>query len=246
MKLKVSGLAAMLLAFSCSVSAVAEETTAALIAAGERAAKAGRWSEAKDTFAAVLAKEPANATALYDFGLVLAHLGDLEQAAQLEQRAIQADKTCSPAYLELAFILSKRDQFVEAERVLAEVLKLDPGNKAALKSHSTVKARLKNMAALQAIAAKDEEPKVVAAEVLAKVAGDSEATKALIARGALAFRQGKLAVAERLFQQALGSSPDSVAARAALGVVLGSKGDIAGQLREEGRALALDANNAPA
>ncbi len=234
----------ILLATGTSTSVSAEEASSDMIARGEKAAKSGRWSEARRLFDSVLQQEPSNATALYDLGLVLAHVGDFDEAIRSERKAIESDKGCAAAYLELAFILSRQHNDMEAERVLSDVLKIDPDNNAARRSYSAVKLRLSEAAGKALTPDSEREPVVVQGAKLTRA--ESEATRALISRGALAFRQGRLPLAERLFQQALDSSPASSSARAGLGVVLGSKGDIAGELREELKAVELDPKNAPA
>lgn len=242
MNWKVTLMAALILTGSLAAKVSAQGTTVDLIQRGEKAAKGGHWNEARSLFESVLQREPSNATALYDLGLILAHVGDYEAAIKAERRAIESDKSCTPAYLELAYILSKQSNDAEAEKVLAEALKIDPQNAAAQRSYSAVKLRINEQVASRLNPGTEVEP----SSVTNRPGAESEATRALLSRGATAFRQGKLPMAERLYQQALESSPSSVAARSALGVVLGTRGDVSGQLREELKAVTLDPVNAPA
>ncbi|MBX9722265.1 MAG: tetratricopeptide repeat protein, partial [Candidatus Obscuribacterales bacterium] len=193
-------------------------------------AKSGHWVKAQDCFREACSKEPANVVALHDLATTYAHTSKLNDAAECEKKALAIDEKYVPAHVELAYVLRRLNDKEGAREHLLRALELDPDNQLARKNLEAISLpHLRK----QKEQSSDEVPQQIAVVEPAKVAevGDSNVSKALISRGSNMYRQGKYDVAKRFFQQALETCPESVSARSCLGVVLGSNGDIEGQIK---------------
>lgn len=215
----------------------------AIIAEGEKEAKAGRWNKASQIFLEACAKDPSNVVALHDLAVAYAHTGKLAEAADCERKALAVNEAYVPAHVELGWILGKQKQYNESREHLMKALSYDPENKAAKKNLEAV-----NLERQGKIAQADRLTEIVqgvqdAVTVPLQQATDTSVSKALVARGMTMFRQGKNDLARRLFEQALANCPSSAQAHSSLGVVLGTTGDIDGQIKEEKSALQLDRKN---
>lgn len=207
-----------------------------LLSDAEKLAKSGHWVKARDAFLIACRQDPANAQALHDLAVTYAHTGDLSQAAECERKALTIDEKYVPSHIELAYVLVKQDDRDGAREHLVRALELEPGNKIALKNLQAIMnlSRFRKPAPSMPL-----QQRTAAAEVqkTAVLASETDVSRALVARGASAYRQGKYDVARRFYEQALENCPGSIAARASLGVVRGTTGDIEGQIEEERLAL---------
>lgn len=214
-----------------------------IISEGEKEAKAGRWNKASQAFLEACSKDPSNIVALHDLAVAYAHTGKLDEAADCERKALAINESYVPAHVELGWILGKQKKFGEARESLNKALALDPGNSAARKNLDAVNMERQGKVAqadrLQQIVASVEE----AVQSPITQATETTVSKALIARGTNMFRQGKTDVARRLFEQALASCPTSAVAHSSLGVILGTTGDIDGEIKEQKSAHDLDNKN---
>jgi tetratricopeptide (TPR) repeat protein len=93
---------------------------------GEAAAEKSDWEKAVTEFEAATKISQSNAIAYYDLGIAHFHLGNLEQAAEAEKRAISIDFHLIDAYVQLAAILTKAEDYSGAERILERAVKVSP------------------------------------------------------------------------------------------------------------------------
>ncbi|MBX9687395.1 MAG: tetratricopeptide repeat protein [Candidatus Obscuribacterales bacterium] len=212
-----------------------------LIAEGEGLAKGGRWQKAQELFLQACSEDPSNVVALHDLAVSYAHTDKLAEAADCERKALAIDENYVPAHIELAWVLGRLNDKEAAREHLKRALEIEPKNLSAKKNlealslpHSR-KTVPQNQPLVELSSAASTKPERVT---------ETAVSKALIARAGSSFRQGKYAVAKRLLEQALENCPDSVAARASLGVVLGSTGDYQGQIAQEKKAIEIEPKNA--
>lgn len=242
-------LALSFLVFVQIQAAKADDSAVSLVKKGESLAKSGRWQDAEKVFLEACSKDPANLAALHDLAVSYAHMDKLGEAAECERKALAIDEGYVPAHIELGCVLSRMNEKEKARVHLKRALELEPGNKIAARNLDAVNLppvkRIKTAAAAANVLA-ESSAKNQALEPELKKLGETPVSKALIARGTLMYRQGKLELSRRLFEQALANCPDSISAHLNLGVVLGALKDYDGQLREEKRALELDPKNAAA
>ncbi len=220
-----------------------DEAVKSMILEGEKEAKAGRWNKASQAFLEACSQDPSNVVALHDLAVAYAHTNKLDEAADCERKALAINESYTPAHVELGWILGKQKKFSEAREHLSKALALDPQNSAARKNLEAVNLERQGKVAqadrLQQIVNAVEE----AVQSPIPQSTETAVSKALIARGTTMFRQGKTDVARRLFEQALASCPTSAVAHSSLGVVLGTTGDIDGEIKEQKRAEELDSKN---
>jgi Tfp pilus assembly protein PilF len=95
--------------------------------------KAGRLDAAEAIYASVLERKPKEAHALLGLGQICEQRGRYEQAAQLLQRAVDADARCrTPAHLmRLAVLYDKSADADRTLRAAKRVLAMEPGNASA-------------------------------------------------------------------------------------------------------------------
>ena len=250
--MKSAKLAICFTAFGLSLlsqMAVAQSTdantnTPRLIAQGESWAKSGSWHKAKELFLQACAQDPSNVVALHDLAVSYAHTNQLNDAAECERKALAANETYVPSHIELAFILGRLEDKNGAREHLKRALELEPDNKMARKNLEAMNfgnfthLRKKNEPAPQMTqaAVQPVESKTVAVT-------ETPVSRALIGRGNTMFRQGKYDLSKRFFEQALENCPESTSARNSLAVVLGSTGDLEGQIKESRRVLGLEPKN---
>lgn len=212
-----------------------------LIAQGEGLAKGGKWDEAQDLFLQACSKDPTSKVALHDLAMSYAHTDHLSEAADCERKALALDENYVPAHVELAWILGKLDEKEEARVHLKKALEMEPDNEIARKNLAALNIpNLRRPRKEQQINPATSKP---AAKVAVNKVTETAVSKALSERGMAMYRQGRNDLAKRLFEQALQNCPDSLNARASLGVVLGSMGDYEGQIREEKKVLQVDPKN---
>lgn len=85
------------------------------------------WRGAEAEYRRALALAPNASTAKFELGLVLATVGDLEQAVDLTQQAIDGDPLRAIWYNWLAVYLSALNRLDEAERAIRKAIELQPG-----------------------------------------------------------------------------------------------------------------------
>lgn len=87
---------------------------------------AGRLAEAKDIYLAVLAKQPANALALHQLGVIAMDIGDYADAIARLNQAIEANPTFVAAYSNLGTVLLDHGEPERAANAFRTALTLDP------------------------------------------------------------------------------------------------------------------------
>jgi Flp pilus assembly protein TadD len=241
------GCASLSLMFSAqsaySQDSVEKSAAGSLLAQGEDLAKGGKWEKAQEVFLKACSQNPSDVVALHDLAVSYAHTENLNQAADCERKALAIDEQYVPAHIELAWILNMQEDKDGAREHLKKALEIDPNNITAIKNLRAIMSRFKKKTA----------PKAVQTELVAEPAAqprqltpETPVSRALEVRGATMFRQGKYDIAKRFYEQALQNCPDSVVARAALGVVKGTTGDIEGQIKDEQQALSIQPKDAGA
>jgi tetratricopeptide (TPR) repeat protein len=96
------------------------------VKAGEAAAEKSDWETAVTEFEAATKISQSSGIAFYDLGIAHFHLGNLEQAAEAEKRAIAIDPRLIDAYVQLAAVLTKAEDYAGAERILEKAVKVSP------------------------------------------------------------------------------------------------------------------------
>lgn len=225
----------------------ANPSTPRLIAQGESWAKSGSWTKAQELFLQACAQDPSNVVALHDLAVSYAHTNKLADAAECERKALAINESYVPSHIELAFVLGRLEDKDGAKEHLKRALELDPENKMARTNLEAMnfgnlsRLRKKKEAAPVAV-----QPPDMPLETKVAKLRETPVSKALIARGNNMYRQGKFDLSKRFFEQALENCPESTCARNSLAVVLGSTGDLEGQVKESRRVLALDPKNTSA
>jgi tetratricopeptide (TPR) repeat protein len=214
-----------------------------LVSCGEGLARQGHWQKASEVFQKAWQQDPENVLVLHDLAVSYAHTSKLPEAAACERKALALDEKYVPSHIELAYVLSRQEDKKGAVEHLSRALELDPENKVAITNLETIMNRARSHRQGSGLPAVAAAPRAVAERAKSLVT-ETPVSKALTARGAAMFRQGKYEVARRLYEQALENCPDSVVARSSLGVVRGSRGDIEGQISDERQALALNPKDA--
>ncbi|PIW27042.1 MAG: hypothetical protein COW30_11755 [Rhodospirillales bacterium CG15_BIG_FIL_POST_REV_8_21_14_020_66_15] len=200
--------------------------TRARLAAGVRAFREGRYAEAEEAFAKVLAERPREAEALHLLGLIEYRTGRLGQAADHLVAASMVDGDDPAIHANLAAVLNLCGRGAEAEAAARHVLELRPDNAEAYNNLAV---------ALELQDRLDE------AEACGKraVELDPAHLEAHINLGNLYFRKGALAEAADLYRRAAEIDPANPMAPGNLGVVLRRLGDLAAAEDSCRRAIAL-------
>lgn len=249
----IIGLSSFSFAFAAENSDASPDGTRRLIAAGEGHAKGGRWEKARDSFLQACSQEPSNVVALHDLAVAYAHTDELSEAADCERKALAANDTYVPSHIELAFVLQKLNDLDAAKEHLKRAIELEPNNQIAKRNLEAMNLPKMHWSKGDAAAPVKEleqtelsELPAIASEVKTAKTTETPVSKALVNRGLQMYRQGKLEVAKRCFQQALENCPDSSIARNALAVVLGSAGDYEGEIRESKKVIDSESKNSVA
>jgi tetratricopeptide (TPR) repeat protein len=235
-----------------SQNAGAQESSEAgagsLLKRGEELAKFGHWQKASLVFRQACQQDPASVSALHDLAVSLAHTNKLAEAAECERKALSLDEKHVPSHIELSYVLGKQDDKNGAWEHLNRALELDPDNKIARKNLQAIMNLSRFHRPAAAPSASGDAPaaavRTEASEEAKERVMETPVSRALIVRGANMYRQGKVDLSRRFFEQALENCPDSALAHACLGVVRGTSGDIEGQVKEERLALLLQPKDA--
>lgn len=229
---------------------------------GERAAAHDKWTEARDEFAAAAKLDTKNVVAFYDLGIAQAHLGDFDNAADSEHRAIDIDSNYTQAYVELGWILTRLGDYDAAASAEKKALELEPGNKTAQKNLDSIQHLLMRSqpaspiipmparkSSGRGVLTDDPESPQSAARLVSTARDEYSERKELlnnVSEGESAFAKGQIGLARQYFEQAILLSDKNSAAHAGLGVILGGDGNIDAELVEEKRAVEIDPKNAAA
>lgn len=92
----------------------------------ERLLAEGKVGEAKRVFEQVLARDPSDARAWLDLGLVHEATGDFASAEKAYRRAIEVDGNFAEAFNNLGVLLREGGKLVEATTMLERAVALDP------------------------------------------------------------------------------------------------------------------------
>ena len=99
------------------------------------------WRGAEAEYRRALELAPSAITAKFELGLVLATVGDLDQAVDLTQQAIDGDPLRAIWYNWLAVYLSALNRFDEAGRAIRKAIELQPGAESFYYLLSTIEVR---------------------------------------------------------------------------------------------------------
>jgi TolB-like protein len=99
------------------------------------------WRGAEAEYRRALALAPSAVTAKFELGLVLATVGNLDQAVDLTQQAIDGDPLRAIWYNWLAVYLSALNRLDEAERAIRKAIELQPGAESFYYLLSTIEVR---------------------------------------------------------------------------------------------------------
>jgi len=94
------------------------------------------WKAAEAALNPWIAAHPGDGRALFDAGYVADAENQLDQAAALYRRTVQADPNSFEAHLSLGLLLARQGKFDEARPQLAVATTLDPGAGPALKARA--------------------------------------------------------------------------------------------------------------
>ncbi len=108
----------------CTEQSPDEATTH--VKSGEAAAEKCDWEGAVSEFQIAIKLTDTNPIAYYDLGIAEFHLGNLEAADIAEKRAIKLDSHLIDAYVQLAAVRTKAEDYTGAEQILEKAVKLDP------------------------------------------------------------------------------------------------------------------------
>jgi TolB-like protein len=115
------------------------------------------WRGAEAEYRRALALAPNAITAKFELGLVLATVGNLEQAVDLTQQAIDGEPLRAIWYNWLAVYLSALNRLDEAERAIRKAIELQPGAESFYYLLSNIEVRRGDAQAAQS-AAQQESP----------------------------------------------------------------------------------------
>lgn len=212
---------------------------------GERCAKFGNWTGAAEEFNKAIKANPSNIVAYYNLGVAYAHLKKYDEAIAMERRAIELNPEYTLAYIELGSILERTGDLAGAEEAEAKAVSLSPNNKTAKENLSALlvkrAARQVNKMPAENNAGKGWGPAAMESESLLQQSAADQ-----IRQASKYFQQGEVEKAKEILSQATKQFPWSSLAHANLGVVLGTTGDLTGEIREEKKALEIDSSNAQA
>jgi tetratricopeptide (TPR) repeat protein len=103
-----------------------DKTLAEALAEGKQHLDARRYNEAKAIFTHVLERDPNNAEAFTQLGIVAASIGQVREALQLMARAVQLQPNVSTYHANLGELLRLLNRFQEAEQAFRAALRLAP------------------------------------------------------------------------------------------------------------------------
>jgi tetratricopeptide (TPR) repeat protein len=190
-----------------------------------------RWEEAREKLEAYLAREPGNATALFEEGWLAEQRSDPEAAAGLYRRALAADPAQAGAALNLARLLQADPK--EAEAVLRTSLEKLPD----------VPRLLDGLAAALLAQKREDEATAAARRVLERHPRDAGAWRAL---GAIESSRGRVRLAESALENARKLDPADAGTLNGLGLLALRRDDPATAHADFAEAVRLDPSLAPA
>jgi len=163
---------------------------------GERLIKAGRMSEARDTFASIVAEHPEDARAQFYLGVALSAMGDNEGARKAYEDAIKANPGLPEPYNNLGVLLFDSGDAAGAVSLLKKAVKLAP---AYAEAWYSLGLALEETGSLDGA----EEAYVKAVE-----ADPESSVDPLIALGQLSLNRGDLENAHEKMMEANKAAPD--------------------------------------
>jgi len=189
-------------------------------------------------FDAVVARRPpideaANATWLFNQGVILENQGSLDQAVAKYRQALRQDPGHEGALHNLAVILSDRGEYQQALVLLERLLRAAPGDR--------------NGRVLDAEVLLQQGEYGAAVEQFRRVQSQApDSVRAHIGLGRARTAQGDLDGARRHFREALRIDPENVEARIGLGIIAAGEGDLAAARSQFQDALKLRPDGAAA
>ena len=234
-----------------------------LIAAGEKLAQQGDWQSAEKQFEKAIAANVNDPVGHYNLGVVCAHLGNFDKAINALNTAILLKQDYSDAYIELAWILNKQDKLDEAQAATEKALAINPANAAAkgnltailerksARDASTAKvvAAVENLRMTSCSSVKPVTEDQAAldkslSDAQSLVSADSKNVSARLKLAWTYYKRGDLMKAKEETEAAIKLEPQNSIAHGNLGVILGSLGDFAGEIRAEKKAIHLNGADA--
>jgi tetratricopeptide (TPR) repeat protein len=190
-----------------SATAVAAE-----VADAEDSIAKSDWKTAASKLDSWLAKNPADARALFDAGYVADAQNRPADAEGFYRRAIGADPKSFEAHLSLGLLLARLGKPEDARPELALATTLDPGDAGA-----AVKAR-----AWRALARIDQadHPEEASIDLLEALKLSAETTDDTLLAANIADQSGEYDAAEKAYRRVLANDPNSAAATTGLAHVL--------------------------
>ena len=192
--------------------------------------KQGRLADAAALYREVLSAQPDNADALHYLGLVVATLGDGQQALRLLGEAARLQPGNAALHANLGSVLTQAGRHAEAVACYERALALQPGLMAAHRGRGTALMHLGQ-----------PEPAIASFREAVRLApNDDQAHNGL---GVALERTGRVAEARACFQRTLALNPRNVEGHHNLGILESEAGRHEEALASLERALALQPNN---
>ena len=188
---------------------------AAEVAEAEAAIAKSDWKTAATRLDLWLAKNPADARALFDAGYVADAENRPAEAEGFYRRAIDANPKSFESHLSLGLLLARQGKAEDARPELAVATSLDPGD-----AGPGVKAR-----AWRALAQIDqtEHPDEASTDLLEALKISPETTADTLLAASIADQAGQLDTAAAAYKRVLAQDPNSIAANAGMAHILIAK-----------------------
>jgi tetratricopeptide (TPR) repeat protein len=177
----------------------------------------------------------ARAVETYNEAVVAKNDGDLDRAAELFREAVEIDPELAEGYTALASVAHERGDYSTAAAATESALELDPDNLPALQLRFDAYRRLG-----------DDEQAAEAAEAMRAAGAGPDAAVVVFNEGVRAYREGNVAEAATLFEEALELDPELVNGYVVLGTIALSQGDIARASELAATAITKDPSNVDA
>ncbi len=111
-----------------AVDIISNDQARELIKTGEKAYISGDKQKSINCFNQVLKNEKFCHVALYNLGVVYSHMGNLDLAVNMENKAIEKNRTYLPAYIQLSYLYQKTNNLNKAKNILLDAYEINPNN----------------------------------------------------------------------------------------------------------------------
>lgn len=170
--------------------------------------KQGKLDEAEKVLRIVIGEDATNRASLFGLGMIAARRGRSDRAMELFQECVVAGRGThtAPAHHNIGVLHERAGRKAEARKSFEQALELDPHHVKAARSLAMVLAK--------------EGQRNQAVKILARAIGKRACPDARVQLGRLLIAEGKVALAEGQFRQAIGYRADHVDAHHHLGLAL--------------------------